>query len=330
MKFRTLGSSGLVVSPVCLGTMTFGNPVKEEDSIKLVHQVMDLGINFIDTANTYEGYDRILGSSGGIAEEILGKALKDCRDKVVLATKIGSPLGDGPQDVGLTATLIGRDIDSCLRRLQTNYLDLLYFHWPDSETPLETSLAAMETAVRQGKVRYFAVSNFWAHDICEMLWLADKGVGPRVACSQIPYSLLKRDYHNDLDFCRRHNIAVTPYRVLEGGALSGKYRRGVTPPKNSRALEKPQWMPEMDEKLFDIIEATQALADQAGVHISQYTLAWTLAQPAITSLVLGAKRIEQIKDAVIASDIQLSSEILERQDAIAPPPWSNHAPFKRT
>ncbi len=330
MKLRTLGSSGLVVSPVCLGTMTFGNPLKEEDSLKLVHQAMDLGINFIDTANVYEGYDRVLGSPGGVAEVILGKALKDRRDHIVLATKVGSPVADRPQAVGLTAAHLLREIDQCLQRLQTDYIDLLYFHWPDPHTPLTTSLHAMETAVRQGKVRCLAVSNYWAHDICEMLWLADKGLGPRVTCSQIPYSLLRRNYHNDLHFCARHHIAVAPYRVLEGGALSGKYRRDVTPPKNSRALEQPQWMPEMDEKLFDILEATQALADEAGVHISQYTLAWTLAQPAMTSLVLGATRIEQIKDAVIASAIELPPEILEKQDTITPPPWSNATPFQRT
>ena len=225
MQYRELGVSGLRVSPICLGTMTFGRPVSEADAVDLVHAAMDLGINFIDTANAYEGYDRVLGSAGGVAERILGKALRDRRDRVVLATKICSPVGSGPQDCGLSATHILRHLDRSLERLQTDYIDLYIIHWPDKCTPLETTLSAFETAVRQGKICYMGASNHAAAELCELLWLVDKHDWPRVVSSQIPFSLMRREFQNDLSFCRRHAIAVSPCQLLAGGVLTGKYRR---------------------------------------------------------------------------------------------------------
>src|SRR5439155_11820861 len=168
MQHRPLGSSGLLVSPVCLGTMTFGTPVGETDSIRLVHAAIDLGINFLDTANVYEGYARYLGSPGGVAEEIVGKALRDRRDKMILATKVGAPVGPGPQDRGLSPVHILRELDRGLRRLQTDCIDLYILHWPDRHVPLETTLSAMDTAVRQGKVRHFGASNHSAWQLCDM------------------------------------------------------------------------------------------------------------------------------------------------------------------
>src|SRR5579862_298155 len=169
MKNRLLGSSGLSVSPVCLGTMTFGTPVSEADSIRLVHAAIDLGINFIDTANVYEGYRRFLGSAGGVAEEIVGKALRDRRDKMILATKVCAPVGPGPQERGLSAVHILRELDRSLRRLQTDVIDLYIIHWPDKQVPLEATLRAMDVAVKQGKIRYFGASNHSAWQLCEML-----------------------------------------------------------------------------------------------------------------------------------------------------------------
>src|SRR3954453_1390700 len=154
MQYRRLGSSGLLGSPICLGTMTFGSPVPGAEAVRLVHAAIDLGINFIDTANVYEGYRRFLGSPGGVAEEILGKALRQHRTRVVLATKVGAPIGPGPQDRGLSAVHILREVDNSLRRLQTDTIDLYVLHWPDKEVPPETTLAALDQAVRQGKVRY--------------------------------------------------------------------------------------------------------------------------------------------------------------------------------
>jgi aryl-alcohol dehydrogenase-like predicted oxidoreductase len=328
MQYRTLGSSGLRISPICLGTMTFGTPVGETDAIKLVHAAMDCGINFIDTANVYEGYARYLGSPGGLAEEIVGKALHDRRDKMIVATKVGAPVGPGPQDRGLSTVHILRELDRSLRRLQTDCIDLYIVHWPDKYVPLETTLAAMDTAVRQGKIRYFGASNHSAWQLCEMLWIAERQGGPRVATSQIPFSLLRREFQHDLPFCVKHGIGVTPYQTLQGGLLTGKYRRGQSPPADSRASEKPDWMWKQDEALFDRLERIESLAGQVNVPVAQYALAWTLAQPAMSSVVVGAKRVEQIQDAVAAASVTIPAEHFPELDAICPPPWQQPDPMR--
>lgn len=328
MEMRQLGASGLLVSPICLGTMTFGEPVNEADSIKLVHGALDQGINFVDTANVYEGYARVLGSAGGVAEEIVGRALKDRRQQAILATKVCAPVGPGPQDRGLSAVHVLRELDRSLQRLQTDVIDLYIIHWPDKHTPLEITLSAMETAVRQGKVRYFGASNHDAGQLCELLWIADKHGFPRVVSSQIPYSMLRREFHNDLDFCERHAIGVTPYQSLQGGLLTGKYRRGAEPPPDSRAAEKPQWVWQLHDPLFDQLEAVEKLARERGVSPACFALAWTLRQPAMSSLIVGAKRIEQIEEALRATTIDLTDEDLAAVDRACPPPWRQGDPIR--
>ena len=328
MKHRILGSSGLTVSPICLGTMTFGVPVSEADSIKLVHEAIDLGINFIDTANVYEGYNRTLGSAGGVSEEIVGKALKDRRDQMVLATKVSAPIGSGPQDRGLSATHILREIDKSLARLQTDYIDLYIMHWPDQHTPLQTTLAALDQVVREGKVRYLGVSNHSAAQLCEMLWIADKNGWAPIVSSQIPFSLLRREFQHDLVFCQEHGIGVTPYQPLQGGLLTGKHSRGQTPPGNSRAAEKPEWLWELDDPLFDQLEAIESLARELDVSTARYALAWTLAQPGMSSLVVGAKQIRQVQEAMDAVEVEIPAEHFQRLDEICPPPWKQMDPIR--
>jgi len=329
METRRLGSSGLLVSPVCLGTMTFGSPVEKADAVRLVHGAMDLGVNFIDTANVYEGYGRTLGSAGGVAEEILGEAIQDRRDRAVLATKVGSPNGSGPQDVGLSPSAIHREIERSLRRLKTDCIDLYIIHWPDPKTPLETTLQAMETAVKQGKIRAFGVSNHYAWQLCELLWTADRRSWPKAVSSQIPFSMLKRHFQNDLEFCAAHDIGVTPYQILQGGLLTGKYRRGQPIPEGSRMQEHPAWIMEPDDAIYDQLEATAGLAGEAGLSFAQYATAWTLAQPAMASVIVGAKRLEQIEDAVKGASAALPQDLLDKQDAITPPPYRHQAPFGR-
>ncbi len=328
MDYRRLGSSGFLVSPVCLGTMTFGSPVDRAEAIRLVHGAIDLGINFIDTANVYEGYARKLGSAGGVAEEILGEALVDRRDEVILATKVGAPNGPGPHDRGLTATTILRDLERSLRRLKTEYIDLYITHWPDGSTPLETTLGAMETAVRQGKIRAFGVSNHYAWQLCEFLWIADKRNWPRAVSSQIPFSMLRRDFQNDLDFCARHDLGVTPWQVLQGGLLTGKYRRGQPIPAGSRMAES-NWLSAPDDKVHDQLEASEALAGEAGLPFSQYAVAWTLAQPAMSSVIVGVKTMDQVRDAIAGAEAKLSPDLLARQDKITPPPPKHATPMPR-
>lgn len=330
MQLRPLGSSGLLVSPICLGTMTFGTPVGEEDAIRLTHAAIDLGINFVDTANSYEGYARYLGSAGCVAEEIVGKALRDRRDRVILATKVAAPLGVGPQDRGLSAVHILRELDRSLRRLQTDVIDLYIIHWPDKLVPLEVTLQAIDTAVRQGKIRYFGASNHSAWQLCEMLWISERNHFPRVISSQIPFSLLRRELQNDLPFCEQKRIGVTPYQSLQGGLLTGKYRRGQTPPAGSRATEKPEWIWKQDDALLERLEAIAGLASQADVPMAQYSLAWMLAQPAMSSLIVGVKNLEQIQDAVAACEVTIPPEHLPKLDTICPPPWRQPDPIRGT
>jgi len=328
MEYRALGSSGIQVSPICLGTMTFGTPVAEPDAIRLVHAAIDRGINFVDTANAYEGYARVLGSPGGVAEQIVGKALSDRRDKVILATKVGAPVGPGPQDRGLSAPHLLREVERSLQRLRTDIIDLYIIHWPDRCTPLETTLGALDQAVRQGKVRCFGASNHSAANLCELLWLADKRAWPRVVSSQIPFSMLRRELENDLEFCAQHAIGVTPYQPLQGGLLTGKYRRGQDPPAGSRAAEKPQWIWTPDDALFDTLEGIEALARQIDTPLARYALAWTLAQQAMSSLVVGATRIAQVEDAIAAADVRIPPEHFQKIDQICPPPWKQPDPVR--
>ena len=309
--------------------MTFGSPVPKNQAIRLVHESLDLGINFIDSANSYEGYDRVMGSAGGVAEEILGKAIRDRRDRVVLTTKVGSQLGPGPQDRGLSRVHVLRELDASLRRLQTDTIDVFFLHWPDQHTPIETTLGALDQAVRQGKVRYIAVSNHSAAQLCEFLWLAERNQFPRIVASQIPFSLLRRQFQNDLQFCVDHNIGVTPYQSLQGGLLSGKYRRGQSLPSDSRAVEMPGWISEpLEDALFDRLEVLEGCSAELGVSPAQYALAWTLRQPAMSSLVVGAKRIDQVKDVLGALDITIPCEHHERLDKAFPPPWKQPDPIR--
>lgn len=328
MKLRNLGGSGLLVTPICLGTMTFGSPVNEAESIRLIHAAIDLGINFIDTANVYEGYKRFLGSPGGVAEEIVGKALKDRRDKMILATKVGAPVGPGPQDRGLSPVHILREVDRSLKRLQTDTIDLYIIHWPDKHVPLETTLTAIDVAMRQGKIRCFGASNHSAAQLCELLWIADRQGGPKVISSQIPFSLLRREFQPELNFCAQHRIGVTPYQSLQGGLLTGKYRRGQTPPADSRLAEKPDWIWKTDDALFQKLEGIETLAREIGVPVSQYALAWTLTQPALTSPIVGVKSVAQIQDAVQAAEVTIPAEHFARLDALCPPPWKQPDPVR--
>tara|TARA_B100000809_G_scaffold63681_1_gene60390 strand:- start:4696 stop:5685 length:990 start_codon:yes stop_codon:yes gene_type:complete len=328
MKQSELGTSGLSISPICLGTMTFGRPVAEAEAIQMVHGAIDLGINFIDTANVYEGYDRVLGSAGGVAEEILGKAIKDRRDQVIVATKVCAPVGPGPGDRGLSAAHILEQVDHSLRRLQVDVIDLYIMHWPDKLTPLEESLTAMDQAVKQGKVRFLGSSNHDAAQLCEMLWIAERNNLAPIVSSQIPFSLLRREFHHDLNFCSEKNICVTPYQPLQGGLLTGKYRRDEQPPGESRGADKPQWLWELDDDLFDRLEGLEQLAADANLSMAQFSLAWALSQPAIGSLVVGATRLEQVQQAVAAAEATLSDELLLRVDAICPPPWTQPDPIR--
>jgi aryl-alcohol dehydrogenase-like predicted oxidoreductase len=304
MQKKFIPKTSLEVSQICLGTMTFGTPVAEAEAITLTHSAIDHGINFIDTANMYEGYTRVVGSAGGIAEEILGKALKGRRGKVVLATKLGMKVGAAPEDEGASPAAVRKQLDMSLRRLATDCIEIYYLHKPDEKTPLADTLGALNEAMLAGKIKHYGISNYSAQQTAELLRVADAIAVPRPMIHQPPYSLLKPDIEKDLlPLCRQEMIAVAPYQVLQGGLLTGKYRRGQATPPGSRQSEKPQWLlgsGGMTDELFARIEGIEEEARTLGRSLLEHALKATLEKPAVISLVLGAKRIDQIESCVAA------------------------------
>ena len=301
METRAIPNSTLKVSTLCLGTMTFGTPVAEAEAINMTHWALDHGINFIDTANMYEGYTRRVGSPGGVSEKILGKALRGRRDQAVLATKVGMKIGPNDEDEGLSRAHIMREIDRSLSRLESDYVDLYYMHKPYPHIPLGESVQAFQDLIKAGKARYWAVSNFSMEQITEVLHTCDANGWQRPVAVQPPYSLLKRDVEKDiLPLCQKEKIAAIPYQVLQGGLLSGKYQRGAAVPADSRLVEKPEWTMPLTDELFDRLDAIEADAKSKNRSLFQHTLMATLELPAVVSLILGVKRLSQLEAALNA------------------------------
>ena len=300
MQRRRIPKTDLTVSTICLGTMTFGTPVGEAGAIELTRWAVDHGINFIDTANMYEGYTRYIGSAGGAAEEILGKALRGRRDEVVVATKVGMKIGPSTEDEGLSREHVMRECERSLQRLGTEWIDLYYMHKPDPETPLEESIGTFHELMQTGKVRHWGVSNFDAEQTRQVLAVCDREHWSRPVAHQALFNLLKRDIEADLlPLCRAAGIAVVPYQVLQGGLLTGKYRAGI--PDGSRAAEKPDWLPQLDDESFSTeLERLASRAQVEGMSLFEYALRTTAAVPGMTSIILGVKRPEQLDAAVRA------------------------------
>lgn len=301
MEYRNLGHSDLSVSRVCLGTMTFGTPVSADDAVALIRGAADLGVTFIDTANMYEGYARVAGSAGGVAEEIVGRAIAGRRDDFVVATKLGMRVGDEPWDEFTSPEAIRIQLDRSLRRLGTDHVDVYYLHRPDPFTPPGDIVAALGAELVAGRIRSWAVSN---HDTTalELLLAAadDLGVVPPVAC-QPRLNLLDRAALDSLvPACREAGISVVPYQGLAGGLLTGKYRRGEAAPAGSRGAEKPDWVAPIDEELQDRLEEIAADAAAAGVPMASWALRWLADQPGVDSVLVGATRLAQIEAAVAA------------------------------
>ena len=296
MKLNHIPNTNLEVSPFCLGTMTFGTPLEEADAFRLTQHALDLGVNFIDTANMYEGYKRYVGSPGGVAEEILGRALKGKWDQVVLATKVGMKIGQGDDDQGLSRTHILREADRSLARLKCETIDLYYMHKPDPNVPMEESVQAFHDLIHAGKVRHWGISNFNAEQIGSLLKLCDENGYPRPVALQPAYSLLKTDIEAEvLPLCQKEGIAVFPYQVLQGGMLTGKYRRGESAPAGSRQTEKPEWTMPLNDETFDKLDAIEAEAKKRGRTLLQHALKRLLEKPMVLSLILGVKSIPQME-----------------------------------
>lgn len=313
MQYRKLGSAGVKVSPLCLGTMMFGGPTSEPDSIRIIHRAIDDGVNFIDTANMY-----VKGES----ERIVGNAVRDRRDKVVLATKVRVATGPGPNDAGCSRYHILREVENSLRRLGLEHIDLYYLHQYDYETPLEESLRAFDDLVRQGKVRYVGCSNYYAYQLVEGLWISDRQGLERFACVQPLYNLVNRDPELELfPACRAFGVGAAVYSPLARGVLTGKYRPGESFPEGSRAArgDKRIHETELREESFRISQELGRWCEQKGVPTSQFTLAWVLANTAVTSAIIGPRTMEQYEDNLKALDCTITPDDEAFVDKLIPP-----------
>jgi aryl-alcohol dehydrogenase-like predicted oxidoreductase len=317
MEHRPLGRTGVKVSPLCLGAMMFGswgNP-DHEDSVRIIHRALDAGINFIDTADVY---------SRGESEQIVGKALAGSRrDEVILATKVHGEMGDGPNQRGNSRSWIVREVESSLRRLNTDWIDLYQIHRPERDTDIEETLSALTDLVRAGKVRYIGSSTFPASEIVEAQWVSRERHLERFVTEQPPYSLLARGVESDvLPTCLRHAIAVIPWSPLAGGWLTGRYRKGAEPPPSTRAERLPQRFDltlEANQRKLEAADALAVLAEEAGMALIELALAWVINHPAVTAAIIGPRTIEHLESQLPAAERTLDATLLDRIDEIVAP-----------
>lgn len=311
MKYRRLGNTGLKVSEISLGSwLTYGGYVDNQSAVNTIHRAYDLGINFFDTANVY---------MRGEAEKVVGHALKDYpRDSFVLATKVFWPMGDGPNDRGLSRKHIIEQAHASLKRLDVDYVDIYYCHRYDSETPLEETLRALDDLVRQGKVLYVGVSEWTAEQITEAVHLADKKLLDRIVVNQPQYSMLYRNIEEEIiPVSKKHGIGQVVWSPLGQGVLTGKYKKGAEPPEGSRAESGQQFINRLltDENL-DKVEQLTKVAKELEITTAQLAIAWILREPNVSSALVGASRPEQIEENAAASGIELSEEIINKIEKI--------------
>ena len=310
MEYRRLGKSGLKVSEICLGTMTFGHGADEAESERMAHLAWDAGVNFFDTANSY---------GDGESEILLGKALKGRRRDAVVATKFFNPMGSGPNDSGMSRLHIMQAIDDSLKRLQMEYVDIYYIHHVDTQTPLEEMLRALDDLVRQGKVRYTACSNYQAWRLSEALWLSDSLNLAQFVCYQPQYSLVVRDIEQELvPLCEYKGLGIVVWSPLAGGFLSGKYKPGERTQTGSRSAEGwafPQryFAANADETLKTLFE----VAEKLGCSPAQVALRWVLEQRAMTSVIVGARHATHLLDNLGAAGCKLEGEALQRLNEVS-------------
>jgi len=320
MEYRHLGRTGLKISVLTLGTMTFGGKdgfaqVGATDAAgarRLVDLAMGAGVNSIDTADVY---------SQGVSEEIVGSAIRGRRDQLVIGTKVRFPMGDGPNERGLSRSHVIGACEASLRRLGTDYIDLYQLHEWDGMTPLEETLSALDHLVTQGKVRYVGASNFTAWQMMKTLGVADLKALPRLVSQQIYYSLQAREAEYELiPLSLDQGLGNLIWSPLAGGLLSGKYRRGQEPPAGSRHLTAWGEPPVHDRnELDDVVDVLVEVADEHGVSPSEAALAYTLGKRGVTSLIVGARHEEQLVNNLRAADLTLDAAARARLDAVSCP-----------
>ena len=318
MQYCNLGHTGLKVSRVCLGTMTFGWTADERTSRDIMSAAVDAGCNFFDTADIYSRWAD--GNPGGVSEAIIGRWLQGRpRDQIVVATKVRGPMWEGPNGEGLSRAHILRAVEDSLRRLGTDYIDLYIVHWPDDDTPLAETLRALDDLVHQGKVRYLGVSNFPAWKLCKALWISDKHGLARFESLQPHYNLVHRaEFERELmALCTDQRLAVTPYRPLAGGFLTGKYRRGRPVPGGSRGETNKRIQGYMTGANFDLVETLEQIGRAHDATVAQTALAWVLANPVVTSALVGANTVAQLQDSIQAVALDLAEEEKQALDEMS-------------
>lgn len=330
MRYRQLGRTGLRVSEICLGAMTFGEApgfmhgvaCDEGESRRILDRALEAGVNFIDTANLY---------GRGLSEEILGRALGERRDRVVLATKVRGAMGEGANDRGLSRAHVLAACEASLRRLRTDHIDLYQVHWPDFETPIEETLRALDDLVRSGKVRYIGCSNYPAWLLARAIGISELHGLARFDCAQVQYNLLVRDIEREiLPLCRAEGVGLTAWSPLASGMLSGKYRRDAPPPAGSRL---DVWQ-ETRTRLFNetswrVVDRVAQLAARRETTPARVALAWVLAQKGVTSVIIGARSVAQLEDNLGAADLHLGDEDLAALDEVSRPADSYPEGFLR-
>lgn len=312
MQYTTLGSTGVTVSRLCFGTMSFGQEADEETSARLFARCRDAGINFFDCANVY---------AGGRSEEILGRLVRGSRDELVLTSKVGMPAGDPPNNRGLSRRYILQQVERSLSRLGTDWLDVYFCHHEDPSTPLEETLRTLDDLVRQGKVRYAGVSNWPAWRVARAL-----GVGERLGLSRLQvlqpmYSLAKRTAEVEiLPMARAEGLGVISYSPLGGGLLSGKYRQGRERAEG-RLSKNPAYATRYGAAVYqEVADRFCDHASRAGMHPVTLAVAWVKTHPAITAPIIGARSLEQLEPALAAADLTLSEEEWRAIAALSPAP----------
>jgi aryl-alcohol dehydrogenase-like predicted oxidoreductase len=317
MNYKQLGRSGLLVTDICLGTMIFGEQSERStpagEAVRMIHHYLAAGGNHIDTANVY---------AGGRSEEIVGRAIRDRRDQVVLATKVRFATGTGRNEEGLSRRHIIAACEASLRRLDTDYIDLYYLHCWDPLTPLDESLRAVEDLVAAGKIRYIGVSNFTAWQMMKALAVSDAHSWSRFVAAQYQYSLVNRDIEYEFsDLCQDQGVGLTPWGPLGGGFLTGKYRRGDRPDSAAagriavmESHTEESWERRNTTRNWDIIDAVGEIAEAREVSYAQVALAWLRVQPAVSSVIIGARTMEQLEDNLGAADLALDETELAALD----------------
>lgn len=318
MQYMRLGRTGLKVSRLCLGTMTFGWSADRPTSYAIMDAAFDAGINFFDTADIYSRWAE--GNPGGVSEEIIGEWLKDKpRPQVIVATKARGRMWDGVTGEGLSRHHIMQAVEDSLRRLNTDYIDLYQTHFPDDETPLDETLRALDDLVRAGKVRYVGASNYPAWLLMKSLWVSDAHNIARYDSLQPHYSLLHRaEYENQLDeVCADQQVGVIPYSPLAAGFLTGKYTRDGKTADTTRGDGGLITRLTGDDRAFDVLDRVREIADGHGVPVAHVALGWLLAKPTITSPIIGARTVAQLQEVAGATDLTLTPEEVTALDTLS-------------